>query len=51
MKASKHEMHKSMLRLKHPEQVSDEEHKSTKSLRQEQPKNMQGTRHVMYKST
>ena len=44
MKATRHEMHKSMLDLKYLKQVRDEEHRSTQSLRHEQPENTQDTR-------
>ena len=51
MKATRHEMHMSMLRFKHLKQVKDEEQKSTYGKKHEQYEKSQSTRHVRYKST
>ena len=50
MKATRHEMHKSMLDLIHLKQLWEMEHKNTQSSRHEQLENTQGTRHVRYSS-
>ena len=51
MKAKRHEMHMSMLSLKHLKQVRDEEQKSMYGRRHKQVEKTRGTRHVMLKST
>ena len=51
MKATRHEMHKNILRLEHLKQVKGEDHRSTYSLMDEQHENRHGTRYVRCKST
>ena len=51
MKASRNEMHMSMLGLKKLKQVRDEDQKSMYGTRREQHEKIQGTRLMWYKST
>ena len=51
MKATRHEMHKSMLGLRNLKHVRDEEHKCKQGTTHEQPENTQGTGDVRYART